>query len=80
MYLYCINFHGHDSLLFLLCNDLLHRDLGIKPIMSHFVESLPKFGYFFFLIIVHTSGDSSFLWLLGLDINSVKKTVKKTIK
>ena len=26
------------------------------------------------------SGDSSFLWLLGLDINSVKKTVKKAIK
>ena len=27
-----------------------------------------------------TSGDSSFLWLLGLYINSVKKTVKKAIK
>ena len=30
--------------------------------------------------IVVVSGDSSFLWLLGLDINSVKKTVKKAIK
>ena len=54
MYLYCINFHSHGSLLFLICNDLLQRDLGIKPITSNFVELLPKFGYFFFLIIVHT--------------------------
>ena len=37
-----------------LSNNLLQRDLGIKPIISNFVELLPKFGYFFFLIIVHT--------------------------
>ena len=54
MYLYCINFHRHGSLLFLICNDLLQRDLRIKPIISNFVELLPKFGYFFLLIIVHT--------------------------
>ena len=29
MYLYCINFHKHGSLLFLISNDLLQRDLGI---------------------------------------------------
>ena len=40
-------------LLVLICNDLLQRDLGIKPIISNFVELLPKFGYFFLLIIVH---------------------------
>ena len=34
-------------------NDLLQRDLGVKPIISNFVELLPKFGYFFLLIIVH---------------------------
>ena len=40
MYSYCINFHRYGSLLFLICidNDLLQRDLGIKPIISHFVE------------------------------------------
>ena len=32
------------------------------------------------LVLPNISGDSSFLWLLGLDINSVKKTVKKAIK
>ena len=53
MYLYCINFHRHGSLLFLIRNDLLQRDLGMKPIISNFVELLPKFGYFFLLIIVH---------------------------
>ena len=48
MYLHCIDFHRRGSLLFLKCNDLLQRDLGIKPIISNFVELLPKFGYFFF--------------------------------
>ena len=47
-------FLRHGSLLFLICNDLLQRDLGIKPTISNFVELLPKFGYFFLLIIVHT--------------------------
>ena len=54
MYLYCINFRRHGLLLFLICNDLLQRDLGIKPTISNFVELLPKFGYFFLLIIVLT--------------------------
>ena len=47
--MYCINFHRHGSLLFLKCNDLLQRDWGIKPIISNFVELLPKFGYSFFI-------------------------------
>ena len=51
MHLYCINRRG--SLLFLICNDLLQRDLGIKLIISNFVELLLKSGYFFLLIIVH---------------------------
>ena len=54
MHLYCINFYRHGSLLFLICNDLLQRDLGIKPIISNFVELLPRSGYFFLLIIVYT--------------------------
>ena len=54
MYLYCINFHRHGSLLFLICYDLLQRNLGIKPIILNFLELLPKFEYFFLLIIVHT--------------------------
>ena len=61
MYLYCINFHRHGSMLFLICNDLLQRDLSIKPIISNFVEMLLKFGYFFVLIIVYT-----FIFLLSL--------------
>ena len=48
MYLYRTNFHRHGSLSFLICNDLLQGDLGIKPIISNFVELLPKFRYFFF--------------------------------
>ena len=65
MYLHCITFHRQGSLLFLICNDLLQRDLGIKPIISNFVESLPKFGYFFLLIIVHTFFFVCFAFIVG---------------
>ena len=73
MYFYCMNFHKHGSLLFWKCNDLLQRDLGIKPIISNFVELLPKFGYFFLLIIVHTF---SFFFCFAFVVGFVRFIVK----
>ena len=76
MYLYCINIHTHGSLLFLICNDLLQRDLGIIPNISNFVELLPKFGYFFLLIIAHMFFFLlSFKVLFGLLLNEKKKKI-----
>ena len=58
-----------------LNNFLIQRERAENSLANkEFFTRLPKLQRCF------RSGDSSFLWLLGLDINSVKKPVKKAIK
>ena len=54
-------------------NDLLQLDLSIKPTISNFVEFLPKFGYFFLLIIARFLFLLSLQVLFGLLLNEKKK-------